>query len=90
MGLPSPNAGIKPGQPVTFWNRLSGTRSDVRVDFGDGTPAETIQQSTTHSFGHPGIFTVSFTTSGPDEEIAAAKMCVIVESTDSRPGHTDN
>ncbi len=77
------------GQPVTFWNRLSGTRSDVRVDFGDGTPAETIVENTTHSFGQPGIFTVSFTTSGPDQESASAQMCVVVESADSlqgRPG----
>ncbi len=85
-----PIRGSKPGQPVTFWNRLSGTRSNVRVDFGDGTPAETIKESTTHSFGHPGIFTVSFTASGPDEEIASAKMCVVVESTDSRQGHLGN
>lgn len=80
---------ITPGQPVTFWNRLSGTRSDVRVDFGDGTPAETIVENTTHSFGQPGIFTVSFTTSGPDQESASAQMCVVVESADSlqgRPG----
>jgi murein DD-endopeptidase MepM/ murein hydrolase activator NlpD len=82
-----PVRGITPGQPVTFWNRLSGTRSDVCVDFGDGTPAATVTESTTHSFRHSGIFTVSFTTSGPDDEVASAQMCVVVESTDSWRGH---
>jgi hypothetical protein len=83
-----PVRGITPGQPVTFWNRLSGTRSDVRVDFGDGTPAATVTESTTHSLGRSGIFTVSFTTSGPDEEVASAQMCVVVELTDAWQGRT--
>lgn len=74
-----PTRGIKPGQPVTIWNRLCNTRSDVRVDFGDGSPVEVIQEHAIHAFSSPGLFTVSFVSSGPDDEPAMAKMCVAVE-----------
>jgi murein DD-endopeptidase MepM/ murein hydrolase activator NlpD len=74
-----PTRGIKPGQPVTFWNRLSGAHSDVRVDFGDGTPVEIIHENLSHAFPSPGLYTVSFVTSGPEDEPAMAKMCVLIE-----------
>lgn len=74
-----PTRSIKPGHPVTFWNRLSNTRSEVRVDFGDGSPVEVIHENTIHAFPSPGLFTVSFVTSGPEDEPAMARMCVVVE-----------
>jgi murein DD-endopeptidase MepM/ murein hydrolase activator NlpD len=74
-----PVRGITPGQPVTFWNRLVGTRSDVQLDFGDGSPPEVIKNEIVHAYDQPGVYTASYHATGPDGEPATIKMCVVVE-----------
>jgi murein DD-endopeptidase MepM/ murein hydrolase activator NlpD len=55
----SPVRGIQPGTPVLFWPRLVNTTGDVVIDFGDGTPPQTVGQEATHAYQRSGLYVVT-------------------------------
>jgi len=75
----APARGIRPGTKVLFWNRMGKTSGRVTIDFGDGTPAETIGKEIRHSYSRPGIYTVTLRATGPRKEQATLKTRVVVE-----------
>lgn len=75
----TPVRGIRPGTKVLFWNRLYVTRGRVAIDFGDGTPPETIDKEIYHTYNKPGIYTVTLRATNPTAEPAVLKMRVVVE-----------
>lgn len=76
----SPVRNIRPGAPVTFWNRLnSRTDAPVQIDFGDGTEPRTIAAEAEHAFAKPGIYSAKLTTIGPERESLTIQMRVVVD-----------
>ena len=74
-----PVRGIKPGDEVLFWNRLTGTTSDVIINYGDGSSEEIIQNETRHIFKKAGEYVVTLKSTGPDNGPVTLKMEVIVK-----------
>lgn len=74
----SPTRNIKPGQPVTFWNRLGGT-SDVTIDFGDGAKPEPIAGELTHAYPQSGLYTVTLKGNGPRNEPVLHKLRIRID-----------
>lgn len=74
-----PVRGIHARTPVVFWNRLSGGTTGVQVDFGDGSRKQVIKKMTEHAYESPGIYTVTFSTRGPNHEPATVRTRVVVE-----------
>jgi hypothetical protein len=74
-----PLRGIKPGTPVLFWNRLDGTKSDVRINYGDDSAWEIIDREATHKFRKPGSYVVTLQSTFREDEPLTLKMEVIVE-----------
>lgn len=74
----SPVRGIRPDMPVLFWNRLRKV-SQISVDFGDGAPSQAVEDAISHSYAQPGIYTVTFSATGPADEPVTVKMRVVVE-----------
>ncbi|MFP4106029.1 MAG: PKD domain-containing protein [Phycisphaerae bacterium] len=74
----TPVRGIRPGTPVTFWNRIANFRGRVWIDYGDGK-SERIVDLTQHSFRRRGVHTVTLTATGPNEEPITVRMPVVVE-----------
>ena len=50
----APVRGIRPGDEVTFENRLIRAGEDVRIDFGDGSEPEAIRDLARHAYRGPG------------------------------------
>jgi hypothetical protein len=76
----APVRGIRPGDRVLFHNRLENSRPAVQVDFSDGTPLQIVDKEIEHVFARPGIYSVTFITTGPGGEPAVIKMPVVVEN----------
>jgi len=74
-----PVRGIKEGDEVIFWNRLTGTTSDVTINYGDDSPLEIIKTESIHSFKAPGKYVVTLRSTGPGNGPVTLKMEVIVE-----------
>ena len=74
-----PVRGVRPGTEVTFWNRLRGTRGDVTLDFGDGTPPVVAGAEHKHAYRAPGVYTVTLSGCGPASEPVTVKARVVVE-----------
>ncbi|HEX2948430.1 MAG TPA: hypothetical protein VHV83_02490 [Armatimonadota bacterium] len=73
----SPTRNIKPGDPVTFRNRLLG---GVTFDPGDGSPMIPFGDGDlTHTYLAPGIYTVTLSAVGPRDEPFTLRMRVIVD-----------
>jgi murein DD-endopeptidase MepM/ murein hydrolase activator NlpD len=70
---------IRPGAPVTFWNRLTRTVGDVLIDFGDGTPAQPIKAETRHAYPNAGTYTVTLSARGPGDAPVTVRTRVVVE-----------
>ncbi len=75
----TPVRGIHSGTPVLFWNRLWNTTAPVMVNFGDGSAVQPIQDELVHTYGQPGIYTVTFSSQGPEQEPVTVKLKVAVE-----------
>ncbi|MBN2313013.1 MAG: PKD domain-containing protein [Sedimentisphaerales bacterium] len=75
----TPVRGIAPQSPVVFWNRLQNVKAAVHVNFGDGSHPKITKEMITHAYEKPGIYTVTFSTRGPDEEPVTVKTRVVVE-----------
>lgn len=69
---------IKPGQTILFWNRIVNTKTDVSIDFGDGTPVQTIKDEILHSYNQKGNYTVELSSIGVNNEPVSVKLEVIV------------
>ena len=76
----APVRSIRPGTPVLLWNRLLDVQTPVTVDFGDGTPPETIGRETTHAYRATGRYVVTFSARGPEAEPVTVKLEVVVEA----------
>jgi hypothetical protein len=74
-----PVRNTKAGTPVLFWNRLVNTTSPVIVDFGDGSHPEQVVDEIQHAFTKKGLYTVTFTSTGPVQEPVTLKMDVHIE-----------
>lgn len=78
-----PTRDIKPGHKVLFWSRLiNTTQSNVSIDFGDGTPIQTITTGIYHSYSETGNYTVVLTSKGTNNEPVSVKLEVVVEPLD--------
>lgn len=75
----TPLRNIHAGKEVLFWNRLLKTTAPVMIDFGDNSPPKVIDKEATHIYGKAGIYTVTYTSKGPENEAVSAKMKVVVE-----------
>jgi hypothetical protein len=75
----TPVRGIKPGTTVLFWNRLVGMAGPVTIDFGDGSPKQTIHREVEHAYAESGLYTVTLSGQGPDNEPATVRLRVVVE-----------
>jgi hypothetical protein len=75
----SPVRGLKAGQEVRLWNRLTGTTGPAIVDLGDGSPPRKIDDQTTHVYGKSGLYIVTFESTGPASQRAVVKMKIVVE-----------
>jgi murein DD-endopeptidase MepM/ murein hydrolase activator NlpD len=73
-----PVRGIKPGDEVLFWNRLTGTTSDVIINYGDGSSDEIIRNETRHIFKKAGEYVVTLKSTVPDNGPVTLKMEVVV------------
>jgi len=73
----TPTRGIKPGTEVLFWNRLSNMK-EAQIDFGDGTH-EAFSEQVTHAYKTTGLFTVTASGKGPNNEPATVRLRVVVE-----------
>lgn len=69
----------KPGHKILFWNRLINAKSSVLIDFGDGTPIQTVTTGINHSFSKSGNYTVELTSKGANNEPVSVKLEVIVD-----------
>jgi hypothetical protein len=74
-----PVRGIRPGDRVLFRNRLTGTASDVIINYGDDSSSEIIKQESTHIFNNAGSYIVTLNSTGPGNQPVCLKMEVIVE-----------
>ena len=74
-----PVRGIKAGDEVIFWNRLTGTISDVMINFGDDSSWETIGEQTTHIFKEAGKFVITLKSKGAGNAPVTLKMEIVVE-----------
>jgi len=74
----TPVRGIRPGMPVRFWNRFYNMADAVQVDFGDGSPRETVKDCVEHKYGAPGVYVVVFCTRGSGNEPLTVKTRVAV------------
>ncbi len=75
----APVRGARAGNPVRFWNRLWSTTAPVRIDFGDGSPVDTIGGETSHVYTAPGLYTAKLRSLGPEDEPLEVRMRVVVE-----------
>ena len=75
----SPVRGVIAGAEVLFWNRLGNTAGAVTINFGDGSPSQTIGSETVHAYQQPGIYTVTLEATGPESEPVTVKTYVVVE-----------
>jgi len=75
-----PQREIRPGTAVLFWNRLMGTQEPALIDFGDGSPPQTIRAECVHSYDRAGTYTARLDSRGPGDEPVTLKMRVVVES----------
>jgi len=74
-----PVRNIKPGMDIVFWNRLINTDTEVKIDFGDGTAAQTIKEEIKHSYDHSGNYIVELSSRGPANEPVSVKLEVVVD-----------
>lgn len=74
-----PVRGAHPGNPILFWNRLSGTTRPAEIDFGDGFAAVKIDQVASHTYSKAGLHTVAVRSLGPDDEPVEVRMRVVIE-----------
>jgi murein DD-endopeptidase MepM/ murein hydrolase activator NlpD len=75
-----PTRDIKPGHKVLFWSRLiNTTQANVSIDFGDGSPIQTITTGIYHSYSESGNYTVVLTSKGANNEPVTVKLEVIVD-----------
>ncbi|WP_145271464.1 PKD domain-containing protein [Tautonia plasticadhaerens] len=75
----APVRGIRPGDEVTFENRLVRAGEDVRIDFGDGSEPEAIRDLARHAYRGPGRYEAVLRGTGPGEEPVEVRMEVVVE-----------
>jgi len=75
----SPLRGARAGSPVRFWNRLQGVTAPVTIDFGDGSPATTIDRELSHVYATAGVFTAKLLSRGPEDEPLEVRMRVVIE-----------
>ncbi len=74
-----PVRGTRPGAPVLFWNRLSGVKAPVEIDFGDDSVPARIGQEITHAYGKAGIYTAALRSRGPADEPVEVRMRVVID-----------
>lgn len=75
----SPVRHIRPGDEVTFWNRLSGTSGEVTIDFGDNTAPESIQRKLKHAYTKAGLYTVTLQARSAAGEPVTVRNRVIID-----------
>ncbi|MBD1422609.1 PKD domain-containing protein [Sphingobacterium chuzhouense] len=75
----TPVRGLRPGQTVRFWNRLTGIKGDVSLDTGDGSSAKTIEKEYEYQYANPGTYTATFSGRGTDGHVVIVKMKIVVE-----------
>lgn len=73
-----PVRNIKPGQNILFWNRLNNTKTDVSINFGDGTEIQTMKSEISHSYAKSRNYTVELFSKGINNEPVSVKLEVIV------------
>lgn len=78
----SPGRGLHAGMKALFWNRLRAVE-DAVLDFGDGSPevpfGESAGLAAEHAYTQPGLYIVTATGHGPDNEPATVRLRVIVD-----------
>jgi PKD repeat protein len=74
----SPVRNIKPGENILFWNRLNNTKTDVSIDFGDGTEIQAMKSEISHSYAKSGNYTVEIFSKGANNEPVSVKLEVVV------------
>jgi hypothetical protein len=74
-----PVRNLKPGHRILFWNRLINTKSDVMINFGDGSPIQPITTGIYHSYSESGNYTVELTSRGINNEPISVKLEVIID-----------
>jgi hypothetical protein len=74
----SPVRNNKPGQNILFWNRIINTKTDVHIDFGDGTPVQIMKDQISHSFSKSGNYTIVISSTGKGKEPVSAKLEVVI------------
>ncbi|MFD2162227.1 PKD domain-containing protein [Paradesertivirga mongoliensis] len=70
---------IKAGTKVLIFNKLYNTKGPVTIDFGDRSGVEKIEEQIDHIYKYPGIYTVTLTTLGLQNDQVTIKMKVVVE-----------
>lgn len=68
---------IAPGDEVLFWSRFSAADA-VTIDYGDGSPAEPIDNEARHAYAAPGLYTVTLQGRGATGQPVMQKLCVTV------------
>ena len=74
-----PVRGARPGTPILFWNRLSGTTGPVEIDYGDGSQPIQIGQEVSHAYEKAGLYTAALRAHGPADEPVEVRMRVVIE-----------
>jgi len=74
-----PVRGARPGTPLLFWNRLSGTTGPAEIDFGDDTKPVRIDQEISHASLKAGLYTAASRSRGPADEPVEVRMRVVIE-----------
>jgi len=72
-----PIRNIKTGQNILFWNRIK-SKTDVLINFGDGTAIQTIKDEIFHSYSKSGNYTVELSSKGFNNEPVSVKLEVII------------
>lgn len=71
---------IHPGDEILFWNRLTGTTSDVLINYGDDQSWIPAQEASFHIFKKPGVYVVTLKSTCPGNGPVNLKMAVNVEN----------
>lgn len=74
-----PVRNLHAGDEILFWNRLNNTSGEVLIDYGDGSPEETISDEACHSYAAPGLYTARLMAKGAQGEPAQLATRVVVE-----------
>jgi murein DD-endopeptidase MepM/ murein hydrolase activator NlpD len=74
-----PLRGIRSGSDVLFWNRMTNSEFNVKINFGDDKNWYIIEKESKHTYKKPGRYVVTLLSKDSEENSYTLKMEVMVE-----------